>query len=247
MGPEILVVRSEGQFSALLRDAGFKVTSLELIGTEPLDDLHELNDRIAALDRYDGLFFTSPAAAEVFVKTFAASAVAHRPKAYVLGDRTWSVLERAGFEVSGERSANTAAELIGAYPEEEFAGKRFLFVRGNKSMGTVPRLLNAKARVDEVVVYRTAGLEPNGSILDSMRERLQRAEIGWVCFFSPSGVQRFNELFGAARWPELSVAAIGETTASAAEEGGFDVKFVSQRANTEEFAGELIEYIKRID
>lgn len=246
-GASVLVIRKDDRFSEMLREAGFAVSNLELIRTEPVEDLSELDARIRELHRYDGLFFTSPAAAEVFVERFDASGTAVRPKAYVLGGRARWVIADAGFEVAGDASANTAEELIAGFPREEFTGKRFLFVRGNKTVGTIERLLGQSAEIDEVIVYRTAELEPDADTVDAISKRLGRGEIEWVCFFSPSGVERFCRLFEAEIARGVNIAAIGTTTADAVERSDMKLEFVSARANAETFAAELIEHIKRID
>jgi uroporphyrinogen-III synthase len=63
---------------------------------------------------------------------------------------------------------------------------------------------------------------------------------------SPSGVERFEELFGGSA-RSVRVAAIGVTTADAARQLGFDVDFISSRSNAEDFASGLIEHIKNIE
>ena len=63
----ILVCRNDDRFSSLLREAGFEVVNLELIETRPLEDLRPLREKLARLSEYDGIFFTSPVAAEIFV------------------------------------------------------------------------------------------------------------------------------------------------------------------------------------
>lgn len=242
--PVVLVIRKDDGFSARLRDAGCEVSNLELIKTETADDLSELDSTLAQLDDYDGLFFTSPAAAEVFVQRLNASGRRSCPKAYVLGDRAKAVLENAGLDVVHDGAANTVEELLASFDEAEFTGKRFLFVRGNRSLRTISRLLNSKARIDEVVVYRTVENTPYKTSLESLSEQLKKGEIDWLCFFSPSGVERFRQLFGAGLPPNTKVAVIGETTAREAGKS-LNVHFVSGRANGEDFATELIEKIKR--
>ena len=57
--------------------------------------------------------------------------------------------------------ANTAEEMLKEFGEKEFAGKRFLFVRGEKSSRTIPDSIGGKADVDEVAVYKTEKAESN--------------------------------------------------------------------------------------
>ena len=240
--PAVLVIRGEDLFSDRLREAGIEARNLELIKTQPVADLRDLRKTFGRLSEYDGLFLTSPAAAEVFVEQLPASNN-FTGSIYVLGERAKKVLQWAGFDCKYRDSANTAEELISSFENSEFDGKRFLFIRGDKSMRAIPDLLDGKATVDEIIVYETKAVQPDESEIADLNTRLQNGDIGWICFFSPSGVERFRTIFGNSA--RASVAAIGATTARKAEGCGFSVKFISDRSNAENFAKGLIEHIRR--
>ena len=242
--PVVLVIRKDDRFSSQLRNEGFEVIDLELIRTVPASDLTGLDDILVRSDDYDGLFFTSPVAAETFAERMKLAGYSYRGKVYVLGERARAVLEDEGFEVVYRADANTAEELIASFAEAEFNGKRLLFVRGNKSQRTIPDLLGHIASVDEVVVYETKEIEPVDGIVEIVKERFRKHEIDWVCFFSPSGVESFTKLFGSVDLSDPAAAAIGETTARSAAEAGFRVEFVSPRARAGEFAAGLAAFIK---
>lgn len=241
--PRVLVIRHDDRFSSLLREAGFEVRNLELTKTEPIENLNRLDERLGRIDEYDGLFFTSPNSAGVFVQRMNRSSRKFGGKIYVLGERAKKILEDAGFDVAFSESANTASELLSSFDESEFAGKRFLFVRGEKSMRAIPELLGPIADVDEVAVYRTTEKRPSEPFVREIRELLQRGGVDWICFFSPSGIERFVQLFSADVRNDLNVAAIGSTTAKKARETGMDVKFVSRKSNMDGFAAGLIDYL----
>jgi len=234
----VLVVRRDDRFSELLRESGFEAHNLELISAEPLDDQTELNARLEHLNEYDGLFFTSPLAAEVFV----AAEKGFDGKIFALGWRAKNVLESAGFDVVFIEAANTAAEMMGNLDLRELTGKRLLFIRGNKSMRTVVELMDGKAAVDEVVVYETKTMEPNEATLRELRSRFQAGRIDWVCFFSPSGVEAFCDIFEK---PLSKMAAIGETTAKTLAGAGLTADLISTEATAETFADELTKVIKK--
>ena len=229
----VLVVRPDDNFSQRLRDAGVEVINLDLLDTEVLEDLSEFEDLISRIDEYDGVFFTSPAAAKVFADRV-------RPTVklglYALGERAAAVLEGAGFKVRRVPHANTAEEMLAGFGSDEFSGKKLLFVSGERSMRTIPETLGAIANVDEVAVYRTIEVEPADDVTGEIRGKLATGEIEWVCFFSPSAVHAFEKRFGSGR----KVAAIGETTAARAREMGFDIGLTASRAASDVFAKELI-------
>ncbi len=221
----------------MLRDARIEVVNLELVGTEVLEDLGEFEDLMRQVDHYDGVFLTSPVAAQVFVDRVQPSV---KPRLYALGKRASAVLEDAGFDVKKVPQANAADEMLAGFDNNEFAGKKLLFVRGERSMRTIPETLAGIAEVDEVGVYRTIEIEPTESIAGDVRDRLGSGDIEWVCFFSPSGVEAFEKRFGRA---DVNVGTIGETTAARARELGFRVELVASRATNEIFASELSENI----
>lgn len=238
----ILVIRRDDRFSAILRDAGHQIINLELIETNMIDDLSELRSKLWA-NRYDGLFFTSPAAAQAFAR-ISAELNGYRSKAYILGKRSREVLIGSSLELCYIDEANTATEMIEGFGTDEFAGKRFLFVRGDRSLRTIPEKLKDIATVDEVIVYSTSTDSIDESLKSDLDGRLSRREIDWICFFSPSGVDEFTRFFGDIS-RKAAVAAIGSTTADAARKAGISVEFISPVAEAEGFAKSLIEHINR--
>lgn len=243
--PVVLVIRGDDRFSHIVREEGFEVLNLELIRTEPLADLREFDRVIARIGEYDGIFVTSPAAAEVLAARMNGGGAAFPGNVYVLGKRARRILEGTGLKIAGSKGANTAAELIDSFEPEEFAGKRLLFVRGDRTVGTITERLAAEASVEEIVVYRTVDTKPDEAAVERAVEFLTVGKIEWICFFSPSGVDAFISLMPVHARP--TAAAIGETTAKRATEAGFIVGFVSQRATAEDFAAGLAAYIKSIE
>lgn len=245
--PVILVIRSDDRFSSLLRNKGCEVLNLQLVATEPSGDLNELYKKLARIEDYDGLFFTSPAAAEVFAEQLIAKGRIFTGPVYALGDRAKKVLESSGFDVIYPENANTAEELIGSFDPSQFAGKTLLFVRGDKSLRAIPELLKDKAKVDQVVVYQTREIQPDEDTVRAIKEQLESGKIDWICFFSPSGVESFRKLFASDVTKNVTAATIGDATARKAQELRLNVEFISQRATAEDFAAGLIGHIKNIE
>jgi len=245
--PVVLVLRDDDRFNSLLWESGCEVISLKLIETVPIDGQGELQTTLAHIEDYDGLFFTSPVAAEVFIRESKAVGTRPRGKIYVLGERTKGVFENAGVEVISRSSANTAYELIESFDRSEFAGNRFLFVRGDKSMRTIPETLGGVATVDEVIVYNSVEKRPDEDTIATLKRGFRNSEIDWICFFSPSGIDSFRNYFDLGDMGDAKTAVIGDTTARRVQESGIRVDFVSQRATAADFAAGLIQHIKSIE
>lgn len=243
----ILIVREFDKFSSMLVENGFETINLPAIKTVPIENLSELEERIGNLKIYDGLFFTSPQATKIFLKTFENKSFEFRGKVYCLGNRTKELFDDTNFEVAFRPAANTAEEFIKSFENEEFVGKRFLFLRGDKSLQTVPELLKNYAIVDEIIVYRTIENTIDESLENEISERLVKNEVEWICFFSPSGVESFVRKFGKASLNKVKIASIGATTAKNIAENDLNIKFISSKANSSAFAFELIEHIKHFE
>jgi len=242
----VLVIRANDRFSDLLRESGFDVLNLELIKTEPIADQSDLSVTVGRISEYDGILITSPVAAKVLASEISRSGSSFSGRVYVLGERARSSLEPGGFDIAYDRDANTAEDLIRSFGDQEFEGKRLLFVRGDRSVGTVTSLLGKIAKVDEVIVYHTVESTPDDGVLGEARTRMRSSEFRYVCFFSPSGVDSFTRLFSDLDY-KLPAAAIGRTTARRAETAGFIVDYVSERATAEDFAAGLAAHIKEIE
>ena len=244
MKMKVLVIREDGRFSETLRERGFEAVNLPLIRTEPANDLTGLEEKLDRVNEYDGLIFTSSAAAEVFLGRLGTER-SFGGKVYVLGNRTAACFDGTGLRVVTAEEANTAEELIEALGKDEFLGKKLLFVRGEKSLRTIPEMLADAAEVDEAVVYKTVNLRPDPETKNIIENEIESEEISWACFFSPSGVGAFNEIFGPV--PSLRIAVIGTTTAAAAKKAGMTPEYISPGSSAAKYAAGLAEYIKNCE
>lgn len=236
----ILVIRHNGEFSQVLREGGLSVIDLPLIKTEPLDDLSDLRAILDKIDDYDGLVFTSPVSAEIFLKELNGRDRGIRGDIYVIGARANRILTSAGLATVFNDSVNSAEELVDS-DINRFNNKKLLFVRGDKSMLTIPNMLKERAAVDQIVVYRTSADRPDERTSENIAEKINDGAIQWVCFFSPSAVEVFKDVFGNGK--RIRVAVIGKTTAHKARELGFDVQFISPRSDTLTFGQGFLSFI----
>jgi len=241
----ILVVREYDIFSRILAANDFEIINLPLIETKAINDLSEFETKLSAIENYDGVFLTSANAAEIFRTKLIARNINYRGKVYVLGKRSYAILNGANFDLHFDETANTAREMLEKITPEELKDKRFLFVCGDKSLRFVPEFLSKTAAVDEAVVYETRKIAVEIDKLKSLREEIEKGEIVCACFFSPSAAESFIEQFGAAFSHQTLIAAIGKTTAEVLEKRDLNVGFVSSTATAEDFAVELINFLDR--
>lgn len=239
----ILVIRKFDEFSRILAASGYEIVNLPLIETKPLADLSEFGTKLKSVENYDGVFLTSRQAAEIFRVELIEKKINYSGKVYVLGKRGYEILKSENLDLFYDESAKTAREMLEKIAPEDLQGKRFLFVRGEKSLRVVPDFLSKIAAIDETIVYRTENIAVEIDGMNRLREKIENGEIAAACFFSPSAAKNFIEQFGAAILHQTCIATIGKTTAEFFERQNLKVDFVSPKATAEDFAVGLIEYI----
>lgn len=242
--PVILAARKFDRFSSLLAESGIEVINFPTIETVRAEDLSDFEEKLAEIEDFDGVFLTSPAAAEVFLDKFNPEKQKFRGRLYVLGKRTDRLLKSKGFATVFFEEANTALEMINSLPVKKLKYKRFLFPQGDKSLRVIPKMLEGIADVEETIVYKTVKPKFDERTAEEIAGRINHGEIDFVCFFSPSGLENFLEIFGANVLDKTKIAAIGQTTARRARDFGLTVNFVSEKATAEDFARGLIENVR---
>ncbi|MBA3633944.1 MAG: uroporphyrinogen-III synthase [Acidobacteria bacterium] len=245
METEILVVRDYDYFSSILTEQGFSVINFPTIKTEKIIDCAELDKIISEIETFDGIFITSPNAAEPFLERFKKTWENYRGKIYVLGQRTNELFKTAGIETFSSKDTKNAAELLDSIPKNELESKKFLYLRGNRSLRIIPEMLRDFAEVKELIVYKTAATPTNEKQSDKIKEKLRNKKIAAICFFSPSGVQGFLENFAEFEQSTIKIAAIGKTTARYIEDKNLRIDFIAENPVTKDFANGLVNYLRR--
>ncbi len=240
---EILVVREFDNFSRILSESDLKVINCPTIEVAPLEDLSEFEAKLDAIENYDGVFLTSANATEIFRTKLSAKNVNFHSKIYVLGKRSFDLLKGENLNLVFDKMANTAQEMLENIRLDELKNKRFLFVRGEKSLRVVPGFLEKIAVVDEAIVYRSSRVTIAAEKIKEIRAKSVNGEVAAVCFFSPSAGSSFLQQFGAGVLHQIKITVIGKTTAEFFERRNLKVDFAASRATAEDFAVELIEYL----
>lgn len=241
----ILVVREHDNFSRILAANNFEIINLPLIETLPIDDLSEFEMQLAAIENYDGVFLTSAKAAETFRAKLVENKSNYCGRVYVLGKRSYEILKDENLDLVFDEAANTAREMLEKIAPEDLRNKRFLFVRGEKSLRIVSDFLSKIAAVDEAIVYKTREVAVENDELKSLHEKFETGEIAAACFFSPSAAAIFIEQFDAEILHQTIIATIGKTTADYFAKRKLKVSFIASKATAEDFAVELIAFFEK--
>lgn len=233
----VLVIRKFDNFSRILTEKGFSIINCPTIETVAYENSLKETGEFSPLN-YDGIFLTSQKATEIaYRKIF--SKKNYSGTVYVLGKSSFEILKDKNLLLSFDGTANTAQEMLERIPPAELKGKRFLFIRGEKSLGTVRNFLEKIAVVDERIVYETR----NFAVDESLKNEILAKEITCTCFFSPSGAESFLEQFGKDFFNQTKIAVIGKTTADYFAKQNLKIDFIATKATSEDFAIELADYL----
>lgn len=236
-GLRVLVTRPRGQAEALsrrLRQMGAETVEHAAIRVLPPLDWGPLDDRIARLERYDWIIFTSGNGVRFFVDRLQAAGRGTGNLTGIrlgaIGPATAGVLVEHGLRadlVPPQYVAEAIVESIG-----EVAGQRILLPRAEGAREVLAQGLRDKgAIVDEVASYRT---RPDEAA--PLREALRAEGIDVVTFTSSSAVESVVGSLGeeAARLlSQVEVACIGPITARTAWDLGLRVDVVADEHTVE--------------
>lgn len=239
---KILVIREFDKFSQILTEKGLEVINLPLIETKPLEDLSDFEEKLSSIENYDGIFLTSRNSAEVLANYD----FNFNGKVYVLGKRSFEILKDRNLDLVFFAEANTAEEMLERISLEELKNKHFLFIRGEKSLRTIPNFLSGFAICDESIVYQNRQIPLGIDKIKEITNFFENSEIEAVCFFSPSGAESFLSQFGSNIFQKSKIAVIGKTTAQFLEKQNIKVDFIAEKANSEDFANDLSRYLRKI-
>ena len=243
MPKEILVAREKDAFSEILIERGFSVVNLPLIKTAPLADLSEFRKELENIDSFDGVFITSVSATEIFLSELADAPFGGT--IYAFGKRSADLTKAANLKTfDGGADAKTASQFLDSIPRAELERKKFLIVRGTRSLRAIADALEKIADAREAIVYETVAADASEEKIFAVKEKFARGAIGAICFFSPSGAEEFLKRFENFAQGEIKIAAVGETTARFIEANNLRANFVSPHPTAKDFALKLIEFLK---
>lgn len=246
-GKRILVTRSRSQASELVR-------GIEELGGEPYEFpvidivmpeggvLHEADEALERLERYDWVFFTSVNGVEYFFKHLERLGkdvrALHKARIAAVGPATQTDLRRRGIAAEALPGRFQAEGLMAAFGPELQAGQHVLLPRGDLARAWLPQALREKGlSVTEAVMYRTV---PAGEEDDELPRLLEKGRIHAVTFTSSSTVTNLLAALAnmgvadpASALRGAEIACIGPVTAKTAEEAGLRVSIRAAEATIE--------------
>ncbi|NTU57821.1 MAG: uroporphyrinogen-III synthase [Chlorobiaceae bacterium] len=197
--------------------------------------------RVPDLSRFSGIFFTSPNSVQFFLERLLAESREEldnlrRLKVWAVGKTTSADLEKHGIVTEPIPKIADAVNLMAGIDPRAIEGKTILFVRGNLSLGTIPKLIAERGgRCEELTVYDN--IQPSQEDTEQVRSMLLGGKLDCLSFTSPSTAINFFEAMGSKALPEgVLIAAIGTTTSGALEKLGIKVDIIPEYFDGPNFA-----------
>ncbi|MFQ3598404.1 MAG: uroporphyrinogen-III synthase [Chloroherpetonaceae bacterium] len=241
----VLITRPKADaeaFATALAHYGLRAEFFPMIEIVPLSDWALPN-----LAGYDALIYTSANAVRCFLSELLARAPDLFAKLralnhYAVGVKTNRALQEYGIDSALYSDKGNAEDLVELLRRFGIKGKRFLFLRGSRSLGIVPEAIKKYGgSCEELIVYETRDLsEEKARDLPTL---LLRDDVTWIAFFSPSAVQGFFKSLPSELLPlRQRLAAIGNTTKEAVEHFGFSVQAVPDVPTAEALAHTIAKF-----
>ena len=258
-GRTVVVTRATsqaGDFISALESYGASVISCPTIEISEPENYERLDEAIDHLYGYDWIIFTSANGAEFFLRRLATRGVGVEEldeiKVCAIGEATADKLRDAHVHVDLIPSQAKAEGVFAALSEfsggnEQLHGLNILIPRAAVGRDYLPKSLEeAGVRVDVVTAYRTV-VPVN---LD--RGRLSAMLTGsadCIAFMSSSSVKNLALLFDThdlgEKLQRLTIACIGDVTASTAIEYGLQVDIQPAETTSTALANAIAEYYSR--
>jgi len=225
-GQRVINTRPEDQaapLSARLTEFGAEMLEAPTVRTVPPDDWSCVDAALRRLNEYDWLVLTSANGVDAMIDRLRALSLDGRALSGVriaaIGPVTAARLEAHFITADLQPEVFVGEALAQAIVSTgSVSGQRILLLRSDIAREQLPHDLTAAgAQCDDVAVYRTVA-PPD--LPARVIERLERREVEWITFTSPSTIRNFLDLLGAERRSLLEgvrVASIGPITSKALE------------------------------
>lgn len=189
---------------------------------------------------FDYIIFTSSNGVKFFLSRFRPI----KPKIIAVGEKTAKTLKKEGY-TDVILPTDYSSEGVLKYIQENqkiFKDKKFALVRAVEGIDTLVKQKPDFIQLELIKVYKTDYNMPDDK--DDVRQMLEKGDIDFVVFSSPSTVEGFLRLFPdyVDLLNKTKVAVIGKTTKNSVETKGIKVDVIPNKHTFEELVKEIAKY-----
>lgn len=252
-GQRVLITRQLTEDYLLLEDMGAELFVFPTIAFFPPEDFSELDTAIDKIENYQFLVFPSPRAVSFFFDRFLILGKDIRNlkgiKICAIGKETSKSLKQYGInadivpdEYNSEAMINRFKEELSKFSLKE--GLRVLYPRSNISLKNfIDEMKSAGINVDAPVTYRTVKPTEHGKRLARF---LREGRITIATFTSPSSFLNLIDILrddAREMLRDVTIAALGKTTAKAIEEAGYTVNIIPKKSTIKDMVEAIVEWV----
>lgn len=227
---------TSGELSRLLHEAGASLLEFPLIEIKATTLSSEEKQLFSRLEQFQWMILTSSNGVRYFFeflqKMTGSQKLPESLQIAVIGDKTSQTLEKYGYRAAFINPGSTAedfAEPFARHIAGEKSKPRIVLPLGNLARTVIQDHLEKLAECTRINIYRTEMPEKTDK---SIAEKIETNRYDMLIFTSPSGIQHFTALFPKLNKKNIRMACIGDITAAAARENGFEPLAVAQNSSS---------------
>lgn len=223
------------ELSRLLNQNGATLLEFPLIEIKAESLSAEEKQLFSQLEQFHWMILTSPNGVRYFFE-FLKDITGNQKlpetlQIAVIGEKTEKTLEKYGYSAAFVNPGSTAedfAEPFAQHLKTSGVKPKIVLPLGNLARTVIQYHLQKFADCTRINIYKT---EIPESVDKIMAKQIENENYDMLIFTSPSGIQNFLQLFPTFKNKNIRMACIGETTARAAREKGFQPLAVAQNSS----------------
>ena len=237
---------SSDELSRLLHQAGATLLEFPLIETKAANLSAVEKKHFSRLEAFDWLVLTSPNGVRYFFEILQEITGNHKLpddiQIAVIGEKTRKTLEKFGYRATFVNPGSTAENFAEPFARQIFtagSNPKVVLPIGNLARTVIENHLKKFADCTRINIYRT---EMPEEVNSEIAEYFEKEKYEMLIFTSPSGIENFLKLFPKMNIQNIRLACIGETTAKAAREKGFNPQVVAQNSSSAGIVESILNY-----
>lgn len=219
----------------LLNEAGASLLEFPLIEIKPASLTSEEKQLFSRLEQFQWMILTSPNGVHYFFEILQeVTGTQKLPKSLqiaVIGKKTSKTLKKYRYTAAFVNPGSTAedfAEPFARHIAAKNSKPKIVLPLGNLARTVIQDHLEKLADCTRINIYKT---ELPESVDKNMAEQIENENYDMLIFTSPSGIQNFLQLFPQLKNKNIRMACIGDITAGAARENGFEPLAVAESSS----------------
>ncbi|WP_353685096.1 uroporphyrinogen-III C-methyltransferase [Thermodesulfovibrio sp. 3907-1M] len=255
-GQRILVTRQLSDEYLKLEDMGAELFVFPTIDFLPPEDFSELDRAIKEIETYNFIVFPSPRAVKFFFERFLAIGRDMRDLKGItvcaIGRETEKSLKAYGINADIVPDEYNSEALTKIFKEEisQLMPRndriRILYPRSDIALkGFVEEMESLGIKVDAPITYRTVKPTEHGKRLVRF---LREGRITIATFTSPSSFMNLIDILkddAKEMLKDVTIAAIGRTTAKAIEDAGYRVSIMPEKSTIKDMVEAIIKWVRQ--